>query len=117
MDDKAFLLSVNEIQTFTDPGDASDTRIRRRAIGTDFAKVTKPDGCSLYVYDKGVQKDYIVEDGEKRGCSWWWTRAQLQPEHPSRATFIGARSNIKRYGHVDLRYYGVRPAIKLDLQS
>ena len=114
--DKVFLLSVNEIQTFTDPGDGNDTRIRRRAVGTDYAKLKKLDGCSLYVYDKGVEKDYIVENGEKRGCSWWWTRSQLQTEHPSRATFIGARSNIKTYGEVNLRYYGVRPALKLSIR-
>ena len=117
VEDKVFLLSVNEIQAFTDPKDGSDTSIRRRTVGTDFAKVKKPDGCSLYVYDKGVEKDYIVENGEKRGCSWWWTRAQLQTEHPSRATFIGARSNIKRYGLVNLQRYGVRPALKLNPQS
>jgi len=116
-EDKVFLLCVNEIQTFTDTGDGSDTRIRRRTVGTDFAKIKKPDGCSLYVYDKGVEKDYIVENGEKRGCSWWWTRSQLQTEHPSRATFIGARSNTKTYGQVNLRYYGVRPALILNLQA
>lgn len=117
VEDKVFLLSVNEIQTFTDPGDGSDTRIRRRTVGTDFAKTEKPDGCCLYVYDKGVEKDYIAENGEKHGCSWWWTRTQLQTEHRSRATFIGARSNIKRYGQVNLGYYGVRPALQLDLQG
>jgi hypothetical protein len=115
-EDKVFLLSVNEIQAFTDPGDGNGTIIRRRTVGTEFAKVKKPDGCCLYVYDKGVGKDYIVENGEKRGCSWWWTRSQLQTEHPSRATFIGARSNIKRYGQVNLRFYGVRPALKLKIQ-
>ncbi|MCB9452205.1 MAG: hypothetical protein H6672_12250 [Anaerolineaceae bacterium] len=114
-EDRVFLLSIDEIQAFTDPEDGSDTRIRRRTVGTDFAKVKKPDGCSLYVYDKGVEKDYVVENGEKRGCSWWWTRSQLQTEHPSRATFIGARSNIKRYGQVNQRRCGVRPALRLHL--
>jgi hypothetical protein len=116
-DDKVFLLSVDQIQTFTDPKEGSGTTIRRRTIGTEYAKVKKPDGCSLYVYDKGIEKDYIVENGKKLGCSWWWTRSQLQPEHPSRATFIGARNNIKRYGQVDLRYYGVRPAIQMSTNS
>jgi hypothetical protein len=114
-EDHVFLLSMNEIQAFTDPKDGSDTIIRRRTVGTDFAKVKKPDGCSLYVYDKGVEKDYVIENGVKRGCSWWWTRSQLQTQHPSRATFIGARSNIKRYGRVNLRGYGVRPALRLNL--
>jgi len=114
--DKVFLLSVAEIEAFTDPGDGDNTTIRRRTIGTEFAKVKKPDGCSLYVYDKGVEKDYIVENGQKYGCSWWWTRSQLQTEHPSRATFIGARSNIKRYGQVALtRGTGVRPALKISI--
>ena len=112
-EDRIFLLSVEEIQTFTDSGDGIGTQIRRRTVGTDFAKAPKPDGCSLYVYDKGVEKDYIVENGKKLGCSWWWTRSQLQPEHPSRATFIGPRSNVKRYGEVNLRFYGVRPALNL----
>ncbi len=116
-DDKVFLLSVAEIKAFTDPKDGTSSVIRRRAIGTDFAKVRKADGCRLYVYDKGVEKDYIIQDGQKRGCSWWWTRTQLQIQDgtSSRAAFIGARSNIKSYGRVDLRYYGVRPALKINL--
>ena len=115
-EDKVFLLSVVEIKAFTDAGDGSDTRIRRRTVGTDFAKVKKPDGCHLYVYDKGVDKDYVVENGQKHGCSWWWTRTQLQIHDgsSSRATFIGARSNIKSYGQVTLAYYGVRPALKFN---
>jgi hypothetical protein len=91
--------------------------MRRRTIATDYAKAKKADGCYVYVYDKGVEQDYIVENGERRGCSWWWTRTQLQIEEgsSSRATFIGARSNIKSYGKVDIARYGVRPAIRLDL--
>ena len=118
-EDRVFLLSVAEVKAFTDPGDGNDTSIRRRTVGTDFARVMKPDGCSLYVYDKGVEKDYIVDYGEKRGCSWWWTRTQSQRQigHLSRATFIGARSNIKTYGVVNLARYGVRPAVKLDLRD
>jgi tRNA splicing endonuclease len=109
--DKVFLLSVEEIVAFTDPGEGSDRAIRRRTFGTEFAKSRK-----LYVYDKGVEKDYVVEDGHKYGCSWWWTRSQLQEEHPERATFIGARSNIKRYGKVALAGLGVRPALVLSLK-
>ena len=113
-EDMVFLLSVAEVKEFTDAqGD-----MRRRTIGTDYAKSKKADGCHLYVYDKGVEKDYILENGEKRGCSWWWTRTQSQRQidNLSRAVFIGARSNIKTYGKVDIRFYGVRPAIKLTLQ-
>lgn len=115
-EDEVFLLSVAEVEEFTDPQDGDR---RRRTIGTEFAKAEKSDGCHLYVYDKGVEQDYIVENGEKHGCSWWWTRTQSQRQmgNLSRATFIGARSNIKRYGTVDLRFYGIRPAIKLDLQN
>lgn len=112
-EDKVFLLSLAEIQKFTDPKDGTATTIMRRSTPTDWAKVKRPDGCCLYVYDKGIEKDYVTEDGRKRGCSWWWTRTQSQDEHPDRATFIGARSNIKRYGQVTVKGCGVRPAIKL----
>lgn len=114
--DKVFLLSVAEVEELTSPQDGDK---RRRTIGTEYAKTKKADGCHLYVYDKGVEKDYIVENGEKLGCSWWWTRTQSQRQigNLSRATFIGARSNIKRYGKVDLRGYGVRPTLKLRLQG
>jgi len=117
-DDRVFSLSVAEVKAFTDAGDGTPATIRRRTIGTDFAKIKKPDGCHLYIYDKDVEKDYILEDGEKRGCSWWWTRTQPQTRADSsaRASFIGARSNIKTYGRVDLPSYGVRPALKLILK-
>lgn len=115
-EDRVFLLSVAEVRAFTDVGDGA---MRRRAIGTGYAKSKRPDGCHLYVYDKEVERDYIVENGEKHGCSWWWTRTQSQRHlgHLSRATFVGARSNIKTYGQVDIRYYGVRPAIRLDVSG
>jgi len=113
-DDKVFLLSVAEIKAFTDPGDGP---MKRRTTGTAFARAKKADGCCLYVYDKGIEKDYIEENGEKKGCSWWWTRTQLQIQEgsASRATFIGPRSNIKSYGQVDIRFYGVRPALKMKI--
>jgi len=114
-EDKVFLLSVAEVEAFTS---AQDGDQRRRAMGTEYAKIQKPDGCHLYVYDKRVEQDYIVENGQKHGCSWWWTRTQSQRQtgHLSRATFIGARGNIKRYGKVDIKFYGVRPALRLHLQ-
>jgi hypothetical protein len=111
--DKVFLLSLAEIQKFTDTKDGTETTIMRRTTSTDWAKTTMPDGCRLYVYDKGIEKDYVTEGGRKLGCSWWWTRTQSQDEHPDRATFIGARSNIKRYGQVTVKGCGVRPAIRL----
>lgn len=112
-EDRVFLLSVPEIKTFTD---TTDGPLRRKAIGTPYALTQRPGGFRLYVYDKGVEADYITENGVRRGCSWWWLRTQSQPEHLDRATFIGARSNIKRYGRVDLWGLwgnGVRPALRL----
>ena len=115
-EDKVFLLSVVEVEEFTSPQDGDK---RRRTIGTEYAKTKKADGCRLGIYDKSVEKDYIIENGKKQGCSWWWTRTQSQRQigNLARATFIGARSNIKRYGQVDLKFYGVRPAIKLDMSQ
>jgi hypothetical protein len=47
-EDKVFLLSVTEIKDLSD----IHGKDLRRAVGTDFAKTKKTDGCSLYVYDK-----------------------------------------------------------------
>jgi hypothetical protein len=99
--DRVFLLSVREVRSLTT---ATATGLpRRSAIGTPFAREPKADGCRLYVYDKGVEKDYVMEDGERFGCSWWWTRTQLQIQdgRSSRAAFIGARGDVKSYGRVD----------------
>jgi hypothetical protein len=73
------LLSVTEIK------DASDKHGKdlRRAVGTDFAKQKKPDGCNLGVYDKTNKNNYIIRNGEEFGCSWWWLRTQ--GNKPSRA--------------------------------
>jgi hypothetical protein len=65
----------------------------------------------LYVYDKSESDNYITENGKKLGCSWWWLRTQ--PGSSSRAAFVGTRASIRSYGRVNLKYYGVRPAIKL----
>jgi hypothetical protein len=75
--------------------------------------VKKADGCRLYVYDKSVKDDYLIENGKKQGCSWWWLRTQLG--RSSCATFIGPRASVRSYGRVDLIYYGVRPALKINL--
>lgn len=115
-EDKVFLLSVAEVKAFTD---AQDENRRRRTVGTAFAKVKKSDGCSLYVYDKGIEKDYVSDNGERKGCSWWWTRTQLQIQNgsSSRATFIGPRSNVKSYGQINISRYGVRPALRMKLKQ
>lgn len=110
--DRVFLLSAAEVRAHTDPQDSDR---RRRTIATDYARARKPDGCHVYVYDKSVEADYLFVDSEKHGCSWWWTRTQLQMQNgrSARAAFVGARSNIKSYGKVDIARYGVRPALKL----
>lgn len=107
-EDKVFLLSVAEIR------DSSDTHGKdlRRAVGTDFAKAKKPDGCSLYVYDKTNKDNYVITDGEEFGCSWWWLRTQ--GNRPSRAYFVGTSRSIRSYANVSVARAGVRPALKLE---
>ncbi len=107
--DKVFLLSVAEVKSLTD----LYGKDIRRAVGTEYAKVKKTDGCHLYVYDKSVKADYITENGKKYGCSWWWLRTQLRES--SRVTFIGTRASIRSYCRVNRVSYGVRPAVKLNL--
>ncbi len=111
-EDRVSLLSVAEVNAFTDACEGGDGKIRRRTVGTKFAALPKVDGCRLYAYDKGIDADYAAIEGEKRGCSWWWTRTQTH-EEASRATFVGARSNVKTYGQVATPYYGVRPVIQI----
>ena len=115
--DRVFLLSVHEVRSLT--ALTPEARPRRAAIGTVFAQLPKVDGCCLYVYDKGVERDYITANGAKQGCSWWWTRTQLQVEdgRSARAAFIGARGDVKSYGRVNFARYGVRPAIRLSLPN
>ncbi|MCR8845078.1 DUF6273 domain-containing protein [Paenibacillus sp. SC116] len=112
-EDKVFLLSVAEAQELTDKLGAAPLRAQRGATGTEFAKIKKSDGCNLYVYDKSVKDNYIIEDGEELGCSWWWLRTQTS--HSSRAYFVGTRSSIRSYGNVNLACYGVRPSLKINL--
>ena len=112
-EDNIFLLSVIEARSLTDIGGKDTPGAKRRAVGTEFARVKKADGCRLYVYDKTNSDDYLMENGEKLGCSWWWLRTQLG--EASRATFVGTRNSIRSYGRVNLACYGVRPALKLHL--
>ncbi|PYI53001.1 hypothetical protein DLM86_18550 [Paenibacillus flagellatus] len=108
-EDKVFPLSAAEIQTFS----GIHGKEWRGAVGTDFAKTKKPDGCSLYVYDKTKKEDYIVRDGEEVGCSWWWLRTR--GNKPSRAYFVGTGRSIRSYGSTSIDHYGVRPALILNL--
>lgn len=112
-EDKVFLLSVSEAKELTYKPDEDPLGAKRRTIGTEFSKIKKNDGCHLYVYDKKVGDNYITENGEESGCSWWWLRTRGNSS--SRAFFVGTRSSIRSYGRVDLAYYGVRPALKIDL--
>lgn len=109
-EDKVFLLSVSEVKELTDIFGKG----LRRAIGTEFSKIKKNDGCRLYVYDKKIRDNYIIENGEEFGCSWWWLRTQGNTS--SRAVFAGTGSSIRSYGRVNLACYGVRPALKINLQ-
>lgn len=108
-EDKVFLLSVAELN------DVSETHGKdwRRAVGTDYAKTIKPDGCSLYVYDKTNKDNYMIIDGKEAGCSWWWLRTQ--GNKPSRAYFVGTGCSARSYGNNSIDGYGVRPALNLDL--
>lgn len=108
-EDKVFLLSVAELENLS----GVHGKDVRRAVGTDFAKTKKPDGCSLYVYDKSNKDNYILKDGEEAGCSWWWLRTQ--GNKPSRAYFVGTGCSIRSYGNNSISGYGVRPAIKINL--
>ncbi len=116
-EDKVFLLSAAEVQRLTD----QLGKDFRRARGTEYAKVKKADGCTLYVMDKNIPTDYISEGGQTYGCSWWLLRDQGSLKDtgrdPSRVVFIGQRASIRHYARVDGAGYGVRPALKLALAS
>lgn len=105
--DKVFLLSVNEIKDVSDKLGMD----LRRAVGTDFAKTKKPDGCKLGVYDKTNKNNYIIRNGEETGCSWWWLRTQGNKQ--TRAFFVGTDFSIRSYGNNSIALYGVRPALKM----
>ncbi|MFP4974412.1 DUF6273 domain-containing protein [Paenibacillus sp. CN-4] len=108
-EDKVFVLSVAELERFSE----LHGRELRRAVGTDFAKLKKADGCSLYVYDKSNKENYIVRDGKEAACSWWWLRTR--GNKPSRAYFVGPGCSIRSYANVSLARDGVRPALILRL--
>lgn len=114
-DDKIFLLSEVEAKELTNKGEDVSLGARRRAIGTDFSKVKENTGCRLGVYSGKQKYNYIIENNEEFGCSWWWLRTQGNKS--SRAYFVGTNDSIRSYGQVDLPYYGIRPAFKLDLSK
>ncbi|WP_237566464.1 DUF6273 domain-containing protein [Paenibacillus sp. EZ-K15] len=105
--DIVFLLSVTEIKELSD----IHGKELRHAVGTDFAKSKKNDGCSLYVYDKTNKDNYIIRKGEEVGCSWWWLRTQAFA-----CFFVGPSCSIRSYANVSLTRDGVRPALKLTLK-
>ncbi|MBW4079915.1 DUF6273 domain-containing protein [Paenibacillus sp. S150] len=108
-ENRVFLLSVAELKDLS----AIHGKALRRAAGTGFAKAKKPDGCSLYVYDKPDKDNYTIRDGEEAGCSWWWLRTQ--GNKPSRAFFVGTGCSIRSYGNNSIDGYGVRPALIINL--
>ncbi|MBL4931609.1 DUF6273 domain-containing protein [Clostridium paridis] len=108
-EDKIFLLSVNEIQDLSE----MHGKELRRAVGTDYAKKEKADGCNLYIYDKTNKNNYIIRNGEEIGCSWWWLRTQ--GNKPSRAFFIGTNCSVHSYANNSSARDGVRPALKINL--
>jgi hypothetical protein len=108
-EDKIFLLSVDEMKDLSN----IHGKELRRAVGTDFAKIKKSDGCCLGVYDKSKKTDYMIIDGKETGCSWWWLRTQ--GNKPSRAFFMGTNFSIRSYGNNSIAVYGVRPALKIKL--
>ena len=112
--DKVFLLGAAEAQALAETLGKSASDALRRATGTEFAKVKKADGCRLYAYNLGGDRNYVVENGQRQGVSWWWLRTQLG--QAARATFVGTLASIRGYGRVNLPYYGVRPALKLRLR-
>jgi hypothetical protein len=112
-DDKVFLLSVLEVQGLTGKRCQDPQCVRRLAVATEFSKQKKSDGCHLYVYDKSVSDNYIVDSGGERGCSWWWLRTR--GNRPSRTCFVGTRESIRSYASVDLARDGVRPALRIRL--
>jgi hypothetical protein len=112
-EDRVFLLGVDEVKSVTSAQGDERFEFGRRARGTEFAKIRKADGCKLWVYDKSVSTDYLTENGERHGCSWWWLRTQ--PKEPSRAAFVGMRGSVRSYGRVNLAGYGVRPALRIGL--
>jgi hypothetical protein len=86
-------------------------RTTERAVGTEFAKGKKAGGCHLGVYNKSKAIDYLTENGQKQGCSWWWLRTQ--PGSPNRAAFIGMQGSVRSCCLVNRDLYGVCLALKL----
>ena len=106
--DQVFLLSESEARVLTHKDKEC---ISRMAMGTDYAKMKKKDGCHLYVYDKTDERNYLFENGGRFGCSWWWLRTR--GNKCTRAFFVGPRSSIRSYGEVTLTRDGVRPTLKI----
>lgn len=106
-DDRITLMGAGEARLYS----ASFGKWILKACGTEYAKIRKRDGCSLYVYDKGVAENYIEVDGSKEGCSWWWLRTE--GNKPSRACFVGTGSSIRSYANVSLSRLGIRPMINV----
>ena len=109
--DKVFLLSVKEVLMAKDVLGVQGLK----TTGTSYAKLKKEDGSNLYVYDLSKEADYLVKEGQRMGCSWWWLRTQ--GNKASRAYFIGTQASLRSYANVSCARDGIRPAIKIKLDS
>ena len=114
-EDRVFLLGIAELRRLAEALDNTVFDKKRRAVGTQFAKASKPDGCRLFVYHGKVSSGYITANGEQQGCSWWWLRSQ--PRAPARAAFVGIYGSLRGYGRVNRIGYGVRPALNIKLDT
>lgn len=103
--DSVYLLSTKQVTELTQV----DRAVKRQSCGTEFARMTRSDGCRLYVYDKGKGKDYLLWHGQTVGSSWWWLRTRS--DDARRSCFIGTLASVRHYGRVNVPYYGVRPAL------
>ncbi len=107
-DDYAFLISAEEERAHL----ARHGKQVMKSVGTLFARLPKPDGCRLYVYDKSNEDNYTAMDGKMAGCSWWWLRTQ--GNMPSRGCFVGTGCSIRSYENVSVSRAGIRPALWID---
>lgn len=112
--DKVFLLSVAEMKELKNSLSPVEFDATWRAVGTEFAKMKKDDGCRLFVYKGSIDAGYANRDGERQGCSWWWLRTQRG--RIDRAYFVGVYGSLRGYGRVNLGGYGVRPALRLKVR-
>ncbi len=114
-EDRVFLLGMAELRQLAEALTTDVFDKKRRAVGTEFAKVKKTDGCHLFVYHGKVSDAYVIENGERLGCSWWLLRNQ--PKTAARTAFVGVYGSLRGYARVNRIGYGVRPALTLKYEN